>query len=306
MTLTELRYIVALARERHFGRAAEASFVSQPTLSVAIRKLEDELGVSMFERRPNEVALTPIGERIVAQAVRVLEEVRVLKELARDGEDPLAAPLRLGAIYTIGPYLFPTLIPALRGLAPQMPLLVEENLTVVLAERLKQGQLDAIIVSEPFQEPGIITLALYDEPFVVALPPEHPWTAQATIASERLAEETALLLSTGNCFRDQVLKACPDLNRGGSGELQRTLEGSSLETIRYMVATGVGITVLPCSAAQRTGQGEMVTTRPFAAPLPKRRIVLAWRNQFPRQQAIEILQKAIRACPLACVDWVGA
>lgn len=298
MTLAELRYLVALARERHFGRAAAASFVSQPTLSVAIRKLEDELGVSLFERRRDAVTVTPIGQQIVAQALRVLEEVDLIKQLAKAGKDQLASPLRVGAIHTVGPYLFPALIPQMHALAPGMLLLIEENYTAKLTQRLKQDALDAIIVSEPYAEPGIETAALYDEPFVVALPPQHAWRRKQSIAAESLAQENTLLLSSGNCFRDQVLKVCPALNRFDVGALQKTLEGGSLETIRYMVGSGVGITVLPCSAALR--KDELVVTRPFARPVPQRRVVLAWRAQFPRDKAIAALLKGIESARPRC------
>src|SRR5262245_54631771 len=175
MTLTELRYIVAVARERHFGRAAEACFVSQPTLSVAVKKLEEELGVPLFERGPGEVTVTPGGQRIVEQAQRVLEEASRIRELAAAGRDPLAGPLRLGAIYTIGPYLLPKLIPILRKSAPTMQLLIQENFTHRLAESLKNGDVDVILIALPFQEPAVETQAVYDEPFMVAIPKGHPW-----------------------------------------------------------------------------------------------------------------------------------
>lgn len=302
MTLTELRYIVALARERHFGRAAEACFVSQPTLSVAVKKLEDELGVPLFERRANEVNVTALGERIVAQAQRVLEEVEALKQLAAQGQDPLTGPLRLGAIYTIGPYLLPHLIPALHKRAPRMPLLVEENFTAALSARLRHGELDAIVVSLPFEEPGVLTLPLYDEPFVVALPATHAWNKKKSIKGEELPNQDLLLLGSGHCFRDQVLKVCPALNRAGSGGMQKTLEGSSLETIRHMVASGAGITVLPCSSvAAPAPEKRLLAIRPFAQPVPSRRVALAWRKSFPRPQAIDVLRHAIHDALPDCV-----
>lgn len=305
MTLTELRYIVALARERHFGRAAENCFVSQPTLSVAVKKLEDELGVALFERRPSEVELTPIGQRIVDQAMRVLEEVKKVKILSQEGRDQLSTPLRVGAIHTVGPYVFPRLVAEIRPVAPKMPLIIEENFTARLADALKKGALDAILVSEPFQEAGIVSAPLYDEDFVLALPAGHAWTRRTEIDAGDLAHENTLLLSAGNCFRDQVLKVCPDLNRSGGGDLQKTLEGGSLQTISYMVATGVGITVLPCSAVSPTQPNpELVVLRPFRMPAPYRRIVLAWRAQFPREKAITALRTALRRCPLPCVRWL--
>ena len=299
MTLTELRYIVAVARERHFGRAAEKCFVSQPTLSVAVKKLEEELGVALFERTPSEVAVTPLGERIVAQARRVLEEAATVRELAKAGKDPLAAPLRVGAIYTVGPYLFPQLIPAAHKRAPKMPLLLQENYTAKLGELLKAGEVDVIVIALPFADAGIVTHALYDEPFRVVLPGEHAWRAKKSIPAAELCAETLLLLGAGNCFRDQVMQACARAKRGRSSHIQQALEGSSLETIRQMVASGVGITVLPSTAADApTAASPLVVTRPFAAPVPSRRVALAWRASFPRPQAVAALREAVLACKL--------
>ena len=175
MTLTELKYIVAVARERHFGRAAEACFVSQPTLSVAIKKLEDELNVQIFERGTSEVSVTPIGEQIVTQAQRVLEQTLAIKEIAKLGKDPLVGPLRLGVIYTIGPYLLPTLVKQMIKRVPQMPLMLQENYTLKLIELLKQGEIDVAIMALPFPETGLMVRPLFDEPFVVAMPAGHPW-----------------------------------------------------------------------------------------------------------------------------------
>ena len=250
MTLTELKYIVAVARERHFGRAAEACFVSQPTLSVAIKKLEDELGVQLFERGSTEVSITPIGGQIVEQAQRVLEEASAIKEIAKQGKDPLAGPLRLGVIHTIGPYLLPALVPKMIKNAPKMPLLLQEGLTIKLLEALRLGDIDVAILAEPFPSQGFVTQAVYDEPFVVAVPNQHPWVRRKHVKSTELKEETMLLLGTGHCFRDQVLEVCPELSRysQASAGIQKTFEGSSLETIRHMVASGIGITVLPWTA----------------------------------------------------------
>jgi LysR family hydrogen peroxide-inducible transcriptional activator len=306
MTLTELRYIVAVARERHFGRAARACFVSQPTLSVAIRKLEEELGVTLFERAGTEVRLTPIGERVVAQAQRALEQTDVIKQIAQQGRDPLSGPLRFGVIYTIGPYLLPHLIPLLHKRAPRMPLLIEENYTAALSELLKEGVLDVIMISLPFEAPGIVTQALYDEPFMVVSPAAHPWKKQKTVKVNDLTKENLLLLGPGHCFRDQVLKACPDLNRSSAvSSLQRTLEGGSLETIRHMVASGAGVTVLPCTSVYaQPPENRLLNVRPFTGTAPKRRIALAWRDSFPRAAAIEALCKAVYACGLRCVSYI--
>ena len=308
MTLTELRYIVALAREHHFGRAAEACFVSQPTLSVAIKKAEDELGVALFERAKTEVTVTPVGERIVEQARRVLDEMEGVKRIAQQAQDPLAGPLRIGAIYTVGPYLFPRLVPILHEAAPRMPLIIEENYTARLRERLAQGELDAVLVCLPFEEPGVVTLPLYDEPFMVMVPAAHAWASRKSVAVNDLSKETVLLLGVGHCFRDQVVAACPSCvgPPAAEGGLQKAVEGSSLETIRYMVASGMGITLLPCTAASGTDHytSKLTEIRPFVDP-PQRRVALAWRVSFPRPQAIEALRQAIRACALDCVTYLG-
>jgi len=301
MTLTELRYIVAIARERHFGRAAESCFVSQPTLSVAVRKLEDELGAVLFERSPSEVAVTPIGRRIAEQAQRVLEEAALIPQIAAQGQDELAEVLRLGVIYTIGPYLLPQLIPLLRQSAPQMPLQIEENFTANLAERLKQGELDVLILSHPFAEAGILTQAVYEEPFVVVMPKGHALERDDVINAHSLSREDLLLLGAGHCFRDQVLQVCPDCNRTSvsSDNMQKTLEGSSLETIRLMVATGMGITILPQTSVNCYPYSrDLLSIRPFAKPIPSRTVALAWRKSFPRNKAIQVLAAAVQACPL--------
>jgi len=303
VTLTELRYIVGVARERHFGRAAEACFVSQPTLSVAVKKLEDELGVALFERGPGEVSVTPAGQKIVEQAQRVLEEAARIRELAAAGRDPLAGPLRLGAIYTIGPYLLPKLIPILRRAAPAMQLLIQENFTHRLAEELKSGEVDVILIALPFGQPGVTTRAVYDEPFLVAVPKGHPWENRKRVSSDELTRESLLLLGEGHCFRDQVLEICHTVRSRDRSALAKTVEGGSLETIRQMVAGGVGVTVLPAtSTAAGGGAGDLIRIVPFARPAPTRRVGLAWRRSFPRPEAIEVLRKCILACNLPQVE----
>ncbi|MBX3685079.1 MAG: hydrogen peroxide-inducible genes activator [Rhodocyclaceae bacterium] len=304
MTLTDLRYLVALARERHFGRAAERCHVSQPTLSVAIKKLEEQLGVLLFERSAADVKITAIGRQIIEQAERVLLEAAQVKEIAASGKDPLTGPLRLGVIYTIGPYLLPRLIPLMHGLAPRMPLIIQENYTARLTDALKRGDLDVIIISLPYEEQGIVTQVVYDEPFRVVMPAEHAWSASASIEPELLAEEQLLLLGAGNCFRDQVLEVCPHC-RSSSG-LQRTLEGSSLETIRHMVATGIGVTILPSSAADElAAQNTLLAVRPFAEPQPSRRVAIAWRVTYPRGGAIDVVRKAVLGSDLPGVTAVS-
>jgi LysR family hydrogen peroxide-inducible transcriptional activator len=301
MTLTELKYIVAVARERHFGRAAEACFVSQPTLSVAIKKLEEELGTPIFERRTNEVTTTPAGERIVSQAQRVLDEAGRIKEIARQGKDPLAGPLRLGVIYTIGPYLLPSLVRQLLKDAPQMPLLLTENFTVKLLELLKNGEIDVAVMALPLPETGLLLQAVYDEPFIIAVPRLHPWAKRKSIPSEDLKKETMLLLGSGHCFRDHVLEVCPELSRFSSSAegIQKTFEGSSLETIRHMVGSGLGVTVLPMmSVPEKPPRDSLLNYVPFKPPAPDRRVVLAWRKSFTRVPAVEALRQAILKCPV--------
>lgn len=305
MTLTELRYITAVAQHLHFGRAAEVCFVSQPTLSVAVKKLEDELGVALFERRHNEVAVTPVGLRIIEQAARVLEEAERVRQIARQGRDELAAPLRLAAIFTIGPYLLPALIPALARIAPDMTLVIREDYTRQLAEALKRGEVDAVILALPFEEPGLEVEPLYDEPFLVAMPKTHAWARRRRIPAAQLAQENVLLLRAGNCFREHVLAACPDCRRAPQdfeASIERTLEGSSLETIRHMTAAGAGISVLPCTAWTPSGDVRgMLVARPFERPEPTRRVALAYRRSFPRPRAIAAVREAIAAADIPCV-----
>ena len=299
MTLTEFKYIVALARERHFGRAARSCFVSQPTLSVAVRKLEEELGVTLFERGMSDVSVTPIGEQVVVQAKRVLEEATAIRQMVHKGKEQLNGSLRMGAIYTIAPYLFPRLIPVLHERAPLMPLLIQENFTNRLADLLKRGELDVAILSAPFSESGIVTQEVYEEPFRVALPVNHKWVSKASISASQLAQDNLFLLAAGNCFRDQVLQASSALSRtiAASSGLQKTVEGSSLETIRYMVASGAGITVLPATAADaEESRNTLIAIRPFSSPVPSRRVVLAWRKSFYRPQAVEAVRQAILDC----------
>ena len=298
MTLTELKYIVTVAQERHFGRAAEKCFVSQPTLSVAIKKLESELGVTIFERSKSSVTVTPLGEKIVAQAQRVLEESRAIRDIANAGQNQLSTPLKLGAIFTIGPYLFPHLVPQLHIQAPTMPLYLEENYTGVLRKQLREGELDAIIVALPFTEPDVVTRALYDENFVVVMPKDHPWSKQKSIAAEQLVDEDLLMLGEGHCFRDQVFEHCPALHRKQHSRLGSVLEGSSLETLKHMVATGLGVTVLPESAIGNMDES-LLTIRPFKTPAPFRTVALAWRASFPRGQAIDLLLSNARQCRIA-------
>ena len=295
MTLTELRYIVTLAKERHFGRAAEKCFVSQPTLSVAVKKLEGELNMAIFERSKSAVSPTPLGEKIIQQAEKVLAEARTLKELAETGKDQLSSPLKVGAIFTIGPYLFPHLVPRIHQQAPQMSLFIEESYTAALRRQLREGELDAIIIALPFNEPDVITRSLYDEPFVVVMRKDHEMAKLDFINAEMLPDQNLLLLGEGHCFRDQVIELCPALSQQKNNQVGSVTQGSSLETLKYMVATGLGITVLPESAVGNL-DSNLITTRPFASPAPTRTVALAWRASFPRGQAIDLLLDTAGTC----------
>ena len=312
MTLTELKYIVAVARERHFGKAAEACFVSQPTLSVAVKKLEEERDVKLFERSANEVAVTPLGEEIVRQAQSVLEQAANIKDIAKRGKDPLAGPLKLGVIYTIAPYLLPDLVRQVITHSPQMPLMLQENFTVKLLEMLRTGEIDCAILAEPFPDTGLAVAPLYDEPFYAAIPMTHPLAKKDSVTTEELKSETMLLLGNGHCFRDHVLEVCPEFARFSSDAegIRKSFEGSSLETIKYMVAAGMGITLVPRLSVPREALEDRkrrhediyvkylpVQDGKGALP-PTRRVVLAWRRSFTRYEAIAALRNAIYGCEL--------
>lgn len=306
MTLTELKYVIAVARMRHFGRAAESCFVSQPSLSVAIRKLEDELGVTIFERRTSDISITPIGQQIVEQAQRVLDESRRIIDIAQSGHDPLASPMRLGVILTIAPYLLPNLLTELSDSCNQMPLYLEESFTDELLVKLRSGTIDAAIMADTIHGTGLMTQTLYQEEFVVAVPAHHPWVNRNFVNADELKDQTMLLLGSGHCFRDQILGICPDLNRHSKSdrsEVQHTVEGSSLLTICHMVAQGLGITVLPSSAVPYlTGPASRLKILPFKQPAPSRRVILVWRKSYTRKAAIEAIAENVRKVVLnGCV-----
>lgn len=328
MTLTELKYIVAVAREKHFGKAADACHVSQPTLSLAIKKLEEELELKLFERSASEVTVTPLGSEVVLQAQSVLEQAANIKEIAKRGKDPLAGALRLGVIYTIGPYLLPDLVRNVIAKTPQMPLMLQENMTAKLLELLRMGELDCAILAEPFPDTNLAIAPLYDEPFLVAMPRNHAFTKQTSVSVDQIKAETMLLLGTGHCFRDHVLEVCPEFARFSSDTagIRKSFEGSSLETIKHMVSAGMGITLVPrlsvpasafqkkvagtpkdgksrtLNAAKPQPEDALVSYRPITddkrANPPMRRVVLVWRRSFTRYEAIAALRNAIYACEL--------
>jgi LysR family transcriptional regulator, hydrogen peroxide-inducible genes activator len=294
MTLTELRYVVAVAEARHFGQAAERCHVSQPSLSASVKNLEEELGVTLFERGKRGVFLTEAGEQIVAQARRALEEAERVRTVARQGRDPLKGVLRLGIIHTIAPYLLPDLVTALRRTAPEMPLDVEENTTANLDRMLKGGELDAVILALPYGGPGIEAVPLYEEAFSVAAPAKHALARKKAIAVEDLDAGELLLLPVGHCFRDQVLDACNEFSRPPEAGRQ----GNSLETLRSMVASGLGVTVLPATALTARHANPLVKAIEFTAPCPVRRVALASRRGFHRPAALAKLVDAIRGLNL--------
>lgn len=300
VTLNELRFIVAVAQERNFRRAAEKAFISQPALSLAIQKLEEELGVKIFERGRSEVSLTPVGTAIVEQAQRVLEEAERIRKLAAQGRNQLTAPLRVGVIHSVGPYLLPDLIPALKKVAPQMPLEVEENITANLDTQLRNGRLDVILIALPFGDAGILTRPLYDESFEIVVNNEHRWAQRRSIKPAELAGEKVLLLDSGHCFSNQVAEACPDSRKGSDVQ-----HGTSLETIRNMVASGLGITVLPASANSARYRSKLLNVIPFTKPIPSRRIAMAWRKSFARTQAIEALAQAVALAKITGITHLG-
>jgi LysR family transcriptional regulator, hydrogen peroxide-inducible genes activator len=303
MTLTELRYVVALAQERHFGRAAQKCFVTQPTLSLALAKLEDELGVRLFERNKNEVLVTSTGAEIVEQARRVLDEVGKIQSLAKGSKDQLSGALRLGIIPTIGPYLLPELVPNLRKRAPSMPLMIEENFTGSLVPMLRDGEIDVAIIALPFTVAGVRTRPLYEEPFSVVVPEGHAWAKRKHVRPEELAGVNLLVLNAGHCFRAQVLEACPGQSNTANPEGK---SGSSLETIRNMVASGLGVSVLPATALQPRYGNKLVKEIPFAQPVPSRKVAIAWRASFSRPQAVEAVAEAILDVKLACLRKIAA
>lgn len=306
MTLTELRYIVAVAQEKHFGRAAQRCFVSQPTLSIAIKKLEEELAVSLFDRSSNEVMTTEAGERIVAQARKVLEEADVIKQLANEEQNELDGAFKLGLIFTVAPYLLPKLILSLRKIAPNMPLMLEENYTQPLIDALKQGELDALVVAEPFHETGVVTEPLYDEPFFVIVPKGHAFEDLDAVTPQELAQEQVLLLTEGNCMRDNVLDSCSELaSRQRINGLTNTLQGSSINTIRHMVASGLAVSVLPATALTENDH-MLFSIVPFESNGPQRRISLAYRRNFVRPKALDAIRQAVLASQLAGVTFVGS
>jgi len=293
VNLRDLRYLVALAEHRHFGRAAEASFVSQPTLSTQIRKLEEELGVALFERAPRKVMLTPVGREIVERARKVLADVDQLAEIARRSQDPEAGTVRLGLFPTLGPYLLPHVLPGLRERFPRLEFLLVEDKTDALLERLRDGRLDAAVLALPLADEQLHAEPLFDEPFVLATPAGHPLAGRGPLAVDDLDEERLLLLEEGHCLREQALDVC---RLAGAGE--RDFRATSLETLRQMVAAGVGSTLLPVLAVQPPVPGlPGVQLVPFKGEPPFRRVALVWRRSSASDGLLRGLAAEIRQLP---------
>jgi LysR family hydrogen peroxide-inducible transcriptional activator len=291
MNLRDLRYLVALADERHFGKAAERCFVSQPTLSAQIRKLEEYLGAPLVERQPKRVALTEVGQKVVERARRLLQEADAIVEIARTDRDPLSGTLRLALIPTVGPYLLPHVATRLRRELPRLKLLLYEYQTVPLLERLRSGDLDLGILALPIPAEGLETAELYEEPFTLAMPASHRLAERDRVKVEDLAGESLLLLEDGHCLRDQALDVCSRVPVREDQDYRAT----SLETLRQMVAAGHGITLLPQLASEVSlGAARGMKIKPFSKPVPSRTIGAVWRKSSTRGAAIETIVASIR------------
>jgi LysR family hydrogen peroxide-inducible transcriptional activator len=292
VNLRDLRYLVALADERHFGKAAERCYVSQPTLSAQIRKLEEYLGVPLVERQPKRVALTPTGDKVVKRARVLLQEADAIVELARTDRDPLSGPLRLALIPTVGPYLLPHVAARLRKELPRLKLMLYEYQTGPLLERLRAGDLDVGILALPVDLEGLESTGLYDEPFTLAVPSTHPLADAERVRIDDLRGETLLLLEDGHCLRDQALEVCGRVRVNEAQDYRAT----SLETLRQMVAAGHGITLLPELAADApVGTARGLKVKPFARPTPTRTIGAVWRKSSTRGPVIEAVATTIRS-----------
>lgn len=286
-SLHELRYIIALAEEKHFGHAAQKCFVSQPTLSIAVKKIEQSLGVTIFERSKTKVLLTEVGQQIIDKAYGIMRTVKEIQDIALTSQDIYAKPLKVGAIYTVGPYLFPNLISNINKSNAKLRLIIEEGFTSQLTTKLLNGDLDAIIVAMPFERPDVLVTELYSEPLDIIIPINHEWSSKQSINPEELSSQRLLLLGQGNCFRDQVLNICPQCTDYGANSDNGMIITSSLETIKYMVANNIGISIMPRSAIiDIKNSNPFIQRKPFASQAPKREIVIAYRVEFPRGKLV--------------------
>ena len=288
MTLSELRFVVSVAQEKNFRRAAAKSFVSQPALSLAIKKIENELGVLIFERNRMGISLTTVGEKIVNQAQIVLEEADKIKAISVVEKNTQEVEIEIGLIYSIAPYLLPSIIPLVKNSCPEIILEAEEDITTNLIKKLEEGSIDAAIIALPFVVPGIETQPLYDEPFKVLIPSKHPWNNKQKINAKELKNEKILLLDNTHCFSMQVREACPGIS--DKAEVQA---GTSLETIRNMVASNLGISILPQSATANNYSNDLINILPFESPIPFRRVAMAFRRGSSKQSSLVKIVKSI-------------
>ena len=288
MTLSELRFVVSVAQEKNFRRAAAKSFVSQPALSLAIKKIENELGVLIFERNRMGISLTTVGEKIVNQAQIVLEEVDKIKAISAAERNTQQVEVKIGLIYSIAPYLLPSIIPLVKNSSPEIILEAEEDITTNLIKKLEEGSIDAAIIALPFVVPGIETQPLYDEPFKVLIPTKHPWNNKQKINAKELKNEKILLLDNTHCFSMQVREACPGIS--DKAEVQA---GTSLETIRNMVASNLGISILPQSATANNYSNDLINILSFESPIPFRRVAMAFRQGSSKQSSLVKIVKSI-------------
>lgn len=303
MTLMELRYLVALAETRHFGHAAQACCVSQPTLSIAIKKLEGALGAALCERNRQGVQMTPLGDQVLARARKILEQMAEIEDLTQAAADHLQGPLSLGVLANLGAYLMPQCLPLLQKLAPQMPLYIEEGSASHLGRRLQRGHLDALVVSLPFELADVVVQPLYQEPYDLLLPAGHPMAQQPVIAAESLPVTELLLPGMGYGGHAALLAALPQL-QAHQEELRAIPPSASFETLRQMVASGLGVAILPRSAVQAPFyEPDLLVVRPLVAPAPTRTVALAWRASFPRHKAIDVLRQAVQSCSSAYWDY---
>jgi len=293
MTLNELRYVVAVAQTQHFSKAADQCNISQPSLSIAIKKLEDELGVTIFQRGKRKIEITSIGVEVVQQAQKVIEEADKLNYLKNKQKSPLEGVIRLGAIFTIGPYLFPSLIPEIRKNHPEMPLHIDEDYTENLRKKLLQAELDIAVLALPFSDPALETMEIYTEDFISVFYDGHPFAERSEISVSDISPDELLMLGKGNCFRDQVVAACPKC-LSPQAKNSGWVVGSSLETIRHMVAMKLGITVMPITALAKQTDYPGLDSRPFKQPAPQRRVILAWRASFPRKEAVMVIAQSLQ------------
>ncbi len=288
MTLSELRFVVSVAQEKNFRRAAAKSFVSQPALSLAIKKIENELGVLIFERNRMGISLTTVGEKIVNQAQIVLEEADKIKAISIVEKNTQQVEVKIGLIYSIAPYLLPSIISLVKNSSPEIILDAEEDITTNLVKKLDEGSIDAAIIALPFDVPGIETKPLYDEPFKVLIPTKHPWNNKQKINAKELKNEKILLLDNTHCFSMQVREACPGIS--DKAEVQ---VGTSLETIRNMVASNLGISILPQSATANNYSNDLINILPFESPIPFRRVAMAFRRGSSKKQSLDKIVKSI-------------